>query len=132
MTGRFFWAEELVFKLESDRYPDKYWLVKVPQVESGTWNLRAILNTKPNRDLMPAEPPKTFKILLVVKERKVVENTISNPHPGWGYFSLKSYDKKNKIAYFGNPFWPEATWAAKMPSTGDGRFTIQAVLTEMN
>lgn len=52
-AGRFVYLDKLVFKFKSDRYPDHYWLTKIPEVKEGNYEIRAIRYEEPSTGLDP-------------------------------------------------------------------------------
>ncbi len=123
-AGRFNYDGELVFKFKSDRYPDHYWLAKIPSVKDGVYEIRAKLFEEPT-PWPTVEPPKRFSVVLNITNSKVASHFIRNPHSGWGEFIFSRY--KKGVLYLRNPFYPGHEWAARMPRR-DGKWTIYPTL----
>jgi hypothetical protein len=123
-VGRFNYSGELVFKFKSDRFPDHYWLIRIPPVKEGLYESRGELYREPT-PYPKAVPPERFSVVLRIKDMKVASHFIKNPHPGWGEFIFSRY--KKGILYLRNPFYPGHEWAARMPKR-DGRWTIYPTL----
>jgi len=119
-AGRFNYGGELVFKFKSSQFPDHYWLVKIPSVRKGIYEIRTKLYEEPTP--WPAiEPPKRFSVVIKIKNGKISDHFINDPHPGWGEFVFSRFNKG--IIYLRNPFYPGHEWGARIPKR-NGKWTI--------
>jgi len=124
-AGRFLFIDDLVFKLKAEKAPDWYWLVKIPSVEEGIYEIRARPYREYSLDLKPIEAPEQLTVSLRIKEKSVRNHYIVNPDPRWGYFQVSKY--QSPILYLRNGQYPGRVWAAKLPRE-DGTWTIYITL----
>ena len=126
-AGRYAYNQDLVFKFKSDKYPDCYWLAKIPSVREGKYEIRAIPyfeDDSPNIIRLD-EPPKKFAMSLRIKDGRIHGHFIKDYNPRWGKFKLLRF--KHPIVYFRNAWYPGREWAARLP-TEDGSWTIYPTL----
>ena len=124
-AGRFLFLDDLVFKLKAEKTPDWYWLVKIPSVEEGIYEIRARTYREYSLDLSPIEAPEEVKVILKIEEKVIQSHYIVNPDPRWGYFQVSRY--RSPILYLKNGQYPGRLWAAKLPRE-DGTWTIYITL----
>jgi len=124
-AGRFLFIDDLVFKLKSEKVPDWYWLVKIPSIEEGIYEIRARPWREYSLDLSPIEAPKQLKVSLKVEGKVVQSHYIVDPDPRWGYFQVSGH--KPPIIYLKNERYPGRLWAAKLPRE-DGTWVIYITL----
>ncbi len=124
-AGRFLFLDDLVFKLKAEKVPDWYWLVKVPSVETGMYEIRAKPYREYSQDLSPIEAPQQFKVSVCIEDRTIKRHYIIDPDPRWGYFQVSGY--QSPIVYLKNGQYPGRLWAAKLPRK-DGTWTIYITL----
>jgi len=124
-AGRFLFLDDLVFKLKAEKAPDWYWLVKIPSVEEGIYEIRARPYREYSQDLSPIEAPEQFKVSMRIKEKVIRSHYIIDPDPCWGYFQVSGY--RSPILYLKNEHYPGRLWAVKLPKE-DGTWTIYITL----
>ncbi|MCK4389862.1 MAG: hypothetical protein KAV83_06465 [Desulfobacterales bacterium] len=126
-AGRYAYHEDLVFKFKSDKYPDCYWLAKIPSAKEGKYEIRGIPyfeDDSPNIVRLE-EPPKRFEMVLRIKDGCINSHFIKDYNPRWGKFQLLRF--KPPILYLRNAWYPGREWAARLP-TEDGTWTIYPTL----
>jgi len=124
-AGRFLFIGDLVFKLKAEKFPDWYWLVKIPSVEEGIYEIRARPYREYSLNLRPIKAPEQFKVTLRIKDKIVRSHFIVDPDPRWGHFRVSGF--KPPILYLKNGQYPNRLWAAKLPKK-DGIWTIYVTL----
>jgi hypothetical protein len=127
MSGRYDYLGDLVMKLKSEKFPGHYWLVQVPSVKEGAYEVRAIIYSEPSPELRPPSPPASFRVALLIEGGIVMNHAILDYHPGLGEFYFEGY--RDGVATIRSRVFPNCRWAARMP-TEDGRWTIDMVLQE--
>lgn len=124
-AGRFLFLDDLVFKLKAERTPDWYWLVKIPSVEEGIYEIRARCYREYSQDLKPVEAPERVELSLRIENKIITEHYMVEPNPGWGHFQIAGY--RAPVLYFKNEQYPGRVWAAKLPLK-NGTWTIYVTL----
>jgi len=124
-AGRFLFIDDLVFKLKAEKVPNWYWLVKIPSIEEGIYEVRARPWREYSLDLKPIDAPEQFKVSMRIKEKIIQSHYIVDPDPRWGYFQVSGY--QSPILYLKNEQYPDRLWAAKLPRE-DGTWTIYITL----
>ena len=124
-AGRFLFLDDLVFKLKAEKAPDWYWLVKIPLVEEGMYEIRARTYREYSQDLSPIEAPEQFKVSMRIEDKIISGHYIVDPEPRWGYFQVSGY--RSPILYLKNQQYPGRVWATKLPRE-DGTWTIYITL----
>jgi hypothetical protein len=124
-AGRFLFLDDLVFKLKAERTPDWYWLVKIPSVEEGIYEIRARCYREYSQDLKPVEAPERVEVSLRIVNQIITEHYMVDPNPGWGNFQVAGY--RAPVLYFKNEQYPGRVWAAKLPRQ-NGTWTIYVTL----
>lgn len=128
-AGKFAHLDNLAFKFKSDKFPEFYWIAMLPILSNGSLEVRAIKYTEPSSHLRPVQPPERITVSLIIRNGRVENHSIQNPHPGWGVFNISSY--KMPILFVKNSFYPGCIWQGKMP-TQDGAGEIYLVLQSHN
>lgn len=125
-TGLFLFLDDLVFRLKAQKVPDWYWLVKIPSVEEGIYEIRAIPYREYSQDISPVEAPERFEVSITIEDKIIRGHYIvdSEERRG-GHFEVSGY--KSPILYLKNKQYPGRVWAAKLPKE-DGIWTIYITL----
>jgi len=124
-AGRFLFIDDLVFKLKATKVPDWYWLVWIPSVEKGMYEIRAKPYKEYSITLSPVEAPERFNVTVKIWDRTVCSHFMIDPNPCWGDFRVSGFE--TPILYLKNDQYPRRIWAAKLPKE-DGVWTIHFTL----
>lgn len=124
------YLDNVVVKLIATNFPEDYWLVQLPNFKEGIFTLRAIRRRDPfHMTELKNNPPRHLNLVIVRKNKKVVDNYFENKRPWWGTFDMTKIDTKNKILYFKNSQYPNYEWHCKYP-TKDGKYLLDVRLIE--
>lgn len=126
--GMYFYLDTPVMRLEATKYPQYYWIAKLPVKDKGTYILKAYRRKEPlNSEMINPKIPLMFKLVVVVKDFKIIDHFIEDGSPTWGYFKFYKLDKKRRRLLFVNEKFPGSLWATKY-TTNDGRYLLTVKL----
>jgi len=130
VEGRYIYLNDVVLKLIASNYPQYYWVMKLPNFKEGIFTLKAIRRNDPfYLEKADSTPPTQLNLIIVLKNKKIIDHYLENVRPWWGYFDFYKIDKINKKLYFKNSKYPNCLWACKYP-TVDGTYKLDIRLIE--
>lgn len=120
-TGRFIYIDDLVFKLKAENFTDCYWLVQIPSVQEGIYEIRAMPYKEYSMVLSPIDKLENIEICMKIQNKTITSHYIVNSEHSMGRFSVSAYN--SPVLYLKNDQYPNRLWAAKLPKE-DGTWTI--------
>jgi hypothetical protein len=124
MTGKYLYGDDLVFKFKSSTIDDYYWLAKIPSEQNGRFEVSAIAYKEYSIEIEPLpNPPNDFKVYMESRDRVITKFDILDYRTRWGKFKVK--EVKGRVMYLMNTWYPGNEWAAMLPKSGDGKFTLK-------
>ncbi|RLA73583.1 MAG: hypothetical protein DRG11_07575 [Epsilonproteobacteria bacterium] len=131
VEGRYFYLDDVVLKLIATNFPMHFWVVKLPHFKEGEFELKAIKRRDPYymTDIDESAPLQA-DLVVVLKNKIIVDHYLENIRPWWGTFNFYKIDKVNKRLFFTNSKYPAYLWACKYPTASHGTYKLDIRLIE--
>lgn len=131
VEGRYFYLDDVVLKLISKNFPMYYWIVKLPRFENGDFELKAVRREDPSyMTNVDESAPLQVDLVIVIKNKVIVDHYLENVRPWWGTFSFHKIDKSTHRLLFTNNKYPGYLWACKYPTAANGNYKLDIRLIE--
>ena len=127
--GIYFYLDDPILKLDSNKFANYYWTVKLPIVPHGDFKLKAYIQEK-NIHFEKVEAPLSFFIVLEAKNKKIVDHYIEDSKYYWGRFRFYKIDSERNIVYFINHTYPGYLWATSYQGVVTGKYKLSVKLLE--